>query len=65
MAKEPEPKPRCHTCRWWNRANEPGTWGICQEPTGRVYVDEAIHRHVEKLRLTTDMMACSLWAARD
>lgn len=60
-----DPKPRCHTCKYWRTANEPKSWGICQEPTGRVYVDDAIHSHVEKLRLTTDMMACSLWAARD
>lgn len=67
MAKSPDTihKPRCNSCRWWLKANDAGNFGVCHEPTSPVFMDEAMHMHVEKLRLTTDLTVCSLWASRD
>lgn len=59
---EQKEKPRCYNCSHWRSFNQ--AFGQCSEPNTRVFVDEAIVRHVEKMRITTDYTVCSLWAGK-
>ncbi len=68
LPKVPEMPPeltakRCANCRYWKQLAI--TFGECRDPRTVVYVNEAIARHVEKIRLTTDLSVCSGWTGKD
>lgn len=65
MAKAPDLKPRCHSCRFWLPASEDKSWGLCGSPAGRVIIDTPYVKSQEQVRMTTDLMACSAWVGKE
>jgi hypothetical protein len=53
--------PKCFTCKFWLQHKSARTWGECTDPDNAVIVDEAIARHVTKIRLVPDLGLCSNW----